>query len=80
MSEPNFKIGVIGLGYVGLPLATLLAEKFAVVGFDLNAQRVTQINAFSDPTFEVSIESLKGVVKKITMSTTDCTARMIQVA
>ena len=64
MSEPKFKIGVIGLGYVGLPLATLLAEKFAVVGFDLNARRVSQINAFSDPTFEVSIEHLKGVVKK----------------
>lgn len=64
MSEPKFKIGVIGLGYVGLPLATLLAEKFAVVGFDLNARRVLQINSFSDPTFEVSIERLKGVIKK----------------
>ena len=64
MSEPKFKIGVIGLGYVGLPLATLLAEKFAVVGYDLNTQRVTQINSFADPTFEVSKESLKGVVKK----------------
>ena len=38
MSEPKFKIGVVGLGYVGLPLAALLAEKFAVVGFDLNAK------------------------------------------
>lgn len=51
MSEPKFKIGVVGLGYVGLPLATLLAEKFSVVGFDLNMQRVVQISAFSDPTF-----------------------------
>jgi len=60
MSEPKFKIGVVGLGYVGLPLATLLAEKFSVVGFDLNMQRVAQIRAFSDPTFEVSKESLKA--------------------
>jgi UDP-N-acetyl-D-galactosamine dehydrogenase len=65
MSEPKFKIGVVGLGYVGLPLATLLAEKFSVVGFDLNMQRVAQIRAFSDPTFEVSKESLKAVVKTI---------------
>jgi UDP-N-acetyl-D-galactosamine dehydrogenase len=39
-----FKIAVIGLGYVGLPLALAFAKKYAVVGYDINAQRVADLN------------------------------------
>ena len=38
------KIGVIGLGYVGLPLARLFATKYSVVGFDINQNRVSELN------------------------------------
>lgn len=47
------KIGVIGLGYVGLPLAVSFAKKFEVVGFDINFERVQQLTAGFDRTLEV---------------------------
>ena len=40
----NVKIGIIGLGYVGLPLAQLFAEKFAVVGFDIDSAKIDLLN------------------------------------
>ena len=40
----NTKIGVIGLGYVGMPLAVAFAEKFEVVGFDIDATKVEKYN------------------------------------
>ena len=40
----EIKIGVVGLGYVGLPLARLFATKYAVVGFDLNKERIEALN------------------------------------
>ena len=40
----NTKIGIIGLGYVGLPLAAAFANKFDVVGYDINTQRVKELN------------------------------------
>ncbi len=46
-------IGVVGLGYVGLPLACLLAEKFKVVGFDINQRRVDELTGGHDRTNEV---------------------------
>ncbi|MGR3790779.1 UDP-N-acetyl-D-galactosamine dehydrogenase [Flavobacterium covae] len=57
------KIGVIGLGYVGLPLARLLATKYNVVGFDINEMRVNDLNKGKDSTLEVSSELLKSVLK-----------------
>src|SRR5579872_2400924 len=57
----QFKIGVIGLGYVGLPLAVEFAKKYNVTGFDVNPARVTEINKGHDRTMEVSAESLKAV-------------------
>lgn len=57
------KIGVIGLGYVGLPLARLLATKYCVVGFDINKTRVNELNNGEDFTLEVSSELLKNVLK-----------------
>ena len=41
----QIKIAIIGLGYVGLPLARLFATKYAVVGFDINSNRVKELNA-----------------------------------
>jgi UDP-N-acetyl-D-glucosamine/UDP-N-acetyl-D-galactosamine dehydrogenase len=58
----NTKIGVIGLGYVGLPLARLFATKYPVVGFDINQKRVDELNLGNDFTLEVSSELLKSVI------------------
>ena len=43
------KIAVIGLGYVGLPIALAFAKKIKVIGFDINAKRVAMINKSIDP-------------------------------
>lgn len=56
------KIAVIGLGYVGLPLARLFATKYPVVGFDINEQRIRGLNAGQDDTLEVSDDLLKAVL------------------
>ncbi|ESU27269.1 UDP-glucose dehydrogenase [Flavobacterium limnosediminis JC2902] len=56
------KIAVIGLGYVGLPLARLFATKYPVVGFDINHKRIAELNAGTDSTLEVSDELLKKVL------------------
>ena len=58
----NIKIGVIGLGYVGLPLARLFATKFPVVGFDINQTRIQQLNQGNDVTLEVEEHLLKQVL------------------
>ncbi|MEN9489354.1 MAG: hypothetical protein RL494_1619 [Bacteroidota bacterium] len=57
------KIAVVGLGYVGLPLARLFATKYDVVGFDINANRVAQLNSGLDSTLEISKELLQSVLK-----------------
>jgi len=53
-------IAVIGLGYVGLPLAVGLARSFPVIGFDINAQRVAELKAGHDRTQEISGDRLKA--------------------
>lgn len=58
----NARIGIIGLGYVGLPLARLFATKYAVVGFDINQNRVDELNNGNDFTLEISQEQLKNVL------------------
>ncbi|UPQ79297.1 nucleotide sugar dehydrogenase [Flavobacterium azooxidireducens] len=60
----EIKIGVIGLGYVGLPLARLFATKFPVVGFDINQKRVDELNSAKDNTLEVEEDLLKTVLTK----------------
>ncbi len=60
------KIAVIGLGYVGLPLARLFATKFSVVGFDINQQRVSELNNGKDSTLEIEDTLLKSVLVKNT--------------
>ena len=58
------KIAIIGLGYVGLPLAIGLSKHFKIVGFDLNIERIKQINQGIDVTREVENKTLKKVLKK----------------
>lgn len=59
MNSP--KIAIIGLGYVGLPLAVAFAKKYPVIGFDINKKRIEQLQAGFDITLEVESEKLKGV-------------------
>jgi UDP-N-acetyl-D-galactosamine dehydrogenase len=56
------KIAIIGLGYVGLPLARLFATKFPVVGFDINSGRISELMSGVDSTLEVDKETLKSVL------------------
>lgn len=58
----SIKIAVIGLGYVGLPLARLFATKYPVVGFDINQSRIEGLRSGTDSTLEVSDEILQGVL------------------
>lgn len=59
----NIKIAIIGLGYVGLPLARLFATKYPVIGFDINQKRISELNSGVDNTLEISEELLKSVLK-----------------
>ncbi|WP_262922051.1 nucleotide sugar dehydrogenase [Aquimarina acroporae] len=59
----DIKIAVIGLGYVGLPLARLFATKFPVVGFDINEKRITELRSGTDSTLEVEDDLLQSVLK-----------------
>jgi len=56
------KIAVIGLGYVGLPLAVAFATKYKVTGFDINSKRVAELKKGIDDTLEVSEDLLKSVL------------------
>lgn len=58
------KIAVVGLGYVGLPLARLFATKYQVVGFDINQNRITELNNGTDTTLEVEDNILQSVLIK----------------
>lgn len=59
----EYKIAVIGLGYVGLPLAALFASKYPVVGYDINQKRIDELKQGIDATLEVSEEALKNVLQ-----------------
>lgn len=60
----NIRIAVIGLGYVGLPLARLFSTKYKTVGFDINNARVAGLMTGVDSTLEVSNELLKEAIEK----------------
>lgn len=60
--ENDIKIAVIGLGYVGLPLARLFATKYSVIGFDINESRVASLKTGIDTTLEVEAEVLEKVL------------------
>lgn len=59
----KIKIAVIGLGYVGLPLARLFSTKYQTIGFDMNQNRVDALNAGHDATLEVSDVLLQSALK-----------------
>lgn len=63
MKLENLKIGIIGLGYVGLPLAVAFAEKYSVIGFDINENRVNELLEGVDNTLEIGGKQLKSVLK-----------------
>ena len=62
MTNSEDKIAIIGLGYVGLPLAVEFAKQFFVVGFDINKQRISELNNGIDKTLEVENDHLKSVL------------------
>ena len=59
----NKKIAIIGLGYVGLPLARLFATKYSVVGFDINEKRIAELKDGIDVTKELTFEQLSPILK-----------------
>lgn len=60
--DTEIKIAVIGLGYVGLPLARLFATKYPVVGFDINENRISELRQGTDSTLEVADAVLQAVL------------------
>ena len=54
ISPENIKIAIVGLGYVGLPLALAFSEKFEVTGFDINQQRIEELRSGKDNTLQVA--------------------------
>jgi UDP-N-acetyl-D-galactosamine dehydrogenase len=76
------KIAVIGLGYVGLPLARLFATKYQVVGFDINESRITSLKKGIDTTLEVKDTVLQNVLNKTLNGTTGlyCTSDIKNIA
>ena len=58
LSETNAHICIIGLGYVGLPLAIEFANEYDVIGFDINSSRIDELNNYKDISGEVSRDAL----------------------
>jgi len=78
------KICVIGLGYVGLPLAVAFAEKYSVIGFDINQLRVEELTKGHDRTLEIENDLLSEVKSSLTYTTNiqetgDCNIYIITV-
>lgn len=71
MDKNEIKIAVIGLGYVGLPLARLFSTKYKTIGFDLNPNRVKALMEGHDATLEVSDELLQSAIKNGFSCTSD---------
>jgi len=69
MSEQSPSIAVIGLGYVGLPLAVALARHFPTVGFDISPERVKELTEGHDRTGEVSDDRLRASTLRLTSDT-----------
>ncbi len=80
-----YKIGIIGLGYVGLPLAHAFSEKFKVIGFDINDSRIAELQTNQDRTGELSETQLQeyfnngGKVSSDTSFLSDCNVYIVTV-
>ena len=59
--EDDLKIAVVGLGYVGLPLAVEFGKKYSVLGFDVNSKRIEELKNGKDVTLEVNNKELKNI-------------------
>ncbi|MDN3725270.1 nucleotide sugar dehydrogenase [Aequorivita sp. SDUM287046] len=70
----NPTIAIIGLGYVGLPLAAAFAEKYKVIGFDINSKRIEELGRGVDHTLELSTEELKKALSQTDTSGLSLTA------
>ena len=84
MNLNNRKISIIGLGYVGLPLAIAFAEKFQVVGYDIDKSRIQDLKIGHDKTLEVEEALLESVKSNITYTsdiqdTNDCNIYIVTV-
>ena len=69
-SIQDLKLAIIGLGYVGLPLAVEFGKKHSVIGFDINKKRIDELNRGTDKTLEVTSEDLKSA-KNLSFSTSE---------
>tara|TARA_Y100001935_G_scaffold255656_1_gene270584 strand:- start:241 stop:1518 length:1278 start_codon:yes stop_codon:yes gene_type:complete len=83
INKNDTKLGIIGLGYVGLPLAVEFGKKFATVGFDINDTRINELKFGKDSTLEITNEEISLSKKlKFTSNTDDlksCTIFIITV-
>ena len=55
----NHKIAIVGLGYVGLPLAVAFSAQYPTLGYDINPKRIDELKSFKDSTLETTTEELK---------------------
>jgi UDP-N-acetyl-D-galactosamine dehydrogenase len=62
MDTSQYRLAIIGLGYVGLPLAVEFAKHYAVIGFDINSNRIKELQACTDHTLEVDHGQLEAVI------------------
>jgi UDP-N-acetyl-D-galactosamine dehydrogenase len=60
--EKEYKISIIGLGYVGLPLALAFSAHYKVVGYDVNAKRVSELNKGVDSNLDVSVNDNSNLI------------------
>jgi UDP-N-acetyl-D-galactosamine dehydrogenase len=63
MKTSNYNIAIIGLGYVGLPLAIEFGKKFKVLGFDINQSRIEELNLLTDRTNEADLLGMKNAME-----------------
>ena len=55
ISSKNISIGILGLGYIGLPLAVEFSKKFKVIGYDINSKRVSELSKGKDINKEIKL-------------------------
>jgi UDP-N-acetyl-D-galactosamine dehydrogenase len=63
MKQSDYKIAIIGLGYVGLPLAIEFGKKYKVLGFDINQSRIEELNLLTDRTNEADLVGMKNAME-----------------
>jgi UDP-N-acetyl-D-glucosamine/UDP-N-acetyl-D-galactosamine dehydrogenase len=84
MSKSDTKIAIIGLGYVGLPLAVEFAKKYKVIGFDINQNRIEELEKNNDSTLEIKDEAISSVRDNLNFTsnindTKDCNIYIVSV-